>query len=314
MNRTLLMALALMVGSTPAVAQEQDAARGKVYVEAGVKLFKAKDYEGALVEFRRAEPMGAALGDMAGIRFNIARCLEELGRPAEAIPAFERYLALSDRESPRRRAKRAIERLANRVGSLAIQCDAAGTVIRVGDRTYKCPTIVGLLAPGRHTVSAVGPSGRTWSSVVNVEGGSVKEVRMGPAHPSGFGARGVDRGRGPLGRWQFVAWSLVGAVVGALGGALVGSSIGATSGNEHNVDTGARAGGPIGAGIGALAPAILSDSAQGSRLGAGLGSLAGTAASLAFWFGVRPRDPGFGTMFSAAVLPAVAGAAVGFHW
>ena len=45
------------------------------------------------------------------LRFNLGRCLEELGRPREAISAFERYLDTPDSETARARATERIAAL-----------------------------------------------------------------------------------------------------------------------------------------------------------------------------------------------------------
>ncbi|HEY3450022.1 MAG TPA: tetratricopeptide repeat protein [Myxococcales bacterium] len=55
-------------------------------------LFAAKDFAGALAELRRAQDSE----DLAVVRFNIARCLEELERPDEAVQAYQDYLTAPD--------------------------------------------------------------------------------------------------------------------------------------------------------------------------------------------------------------------------
>ncbi len=134
-----LFALVALLGGlflaapTPAHAAEDPVTRKKVqtYLDLAADLFKSGDYEGALVELRRAE----ALSDLAVVRFNIARCLEQLKRDGEASAAFERYLALNDATDGaaerQKRARDAMARLgpaAPSLGVLDVQCPAGSSV------------------------------------------------------------------------------------------------------------------------------------------------------------------------------------------
>ena len=74
----------LAIGTDPS-APVDDAAS---HFRHGVSLYKDADYEGALVEFRRAQDVSPNFR----VLYNIGQCLYQLQRYAEALHAFEDYL------------------------------------------------------------------------------------------------------------------------------------------------------------------------------------------------------------------------------
>jgi hypothetical protein len=129
-------------------APSTEAAKAQAYVDLAGRLFDARDFAGALTELRRAEPLLSGDPALAVVRFNIARCLEELGRPIEAAEAYETYLAQSDEPRRQARARAALEKLEReRLGVLSIRCepdDAEVEVQGIGART--CPVSLRVLA------------------------------------------------------------------------------------------------------------------------------------------------------------------------
>lgn len=75
-------------------APEPASEHGEVqdYLDRAAERFATKDFEGALTELRKAQ----ALEDLAVVRFNVARCLEELERAEDAIAAYQAYLVAPD--------------------------------------------------------------------------------------------------------------------------------------------------------------------------------------------------------------------------
>ncbi len=138
MSRSSCLAL-LCILATPAHAAESS--RGKLYIELAFKSFEAKDYAEALTSFRKAEQFVDELGDPAGLRYNIARCLEELGRHREAYEAFEIYLKLDDSKEGQKAATDRMKVLDPKVfGGLRVECDARGAMITFGEEEgVKCP-------------------------------------------------------------------------------------------------------------------------------------------------------------------------------
>jgi hypothetical protein len=99
----------------------------------GVALYKEGDYEGALVEFRRAQE----LTPNYRVLYDIGQSLYQLQRYAGALSAFEDYLAQGGTQlSPARRAavEADLRALRARVGHLEIAVNVDGAEIRVDDQ------------------------------------------------------------------------------------------------------------------------------------------------------------------------------------
>jgi hypothetical protein len=131
-----------------AKTSEQRAARDAF--ERGESAFKAAKYEVALAAFREA--FSAVAHD--AVRFNIAVCLERLGRYGEAAEQYDaaaksRLLGDTDRE----RAQRSAQSARAMLGTLIVEAGRAGTRVNV-DNVERCriPCRVAL-DPGRHQVS-----------------------------------------------------------------------------------------------------------------------------------------------------------------
>jgi hypothetical protein len=142
-----------------AAAPDKEMLHTKVqtYLSLAADLFAGRDYEGALVELQRAE----ALEPLASVRFNIARCYEELKRPAEAQAAFERYLATPDTsagaDDRQRRAREAVTRFDKLLfGSLEVTCEPGALVEIPGltERPAACPFKAPHVKPATYTVKA----------------------------------------------------------------------------------------------------------------------------------------------------------------
>jgi len=96
----------------PAGEVDPDAEIARGHFLRGVNFYDARDYERALKEFeaaRDAKPLPA-------FDFNIARCLENLGRLDEAVAAYDRFAAATrnarDAEDARQRAASLRQRIA----------------------------------------------------------------------------------------------------------------------------------------------------------------------------------------------------------
>ncbi len=154
----LLSALA-WAPSAFAVGEDLDQTKAQTYIDLGTTLFQGKDYAGALAEFRRAEPLIAEDTVRAVLRYNIARCLEELGRWEEAIAAFERYLARPDDRNTARKARRKLRALRRKyLGVLKVSCEPPDAKIRVRGRetmAKPCPGIFDGVEPGSYTVELI---------------------------------------------------------------------------------------------------------------------------------------------------------------
>ncbi len=124
MRAIALVALALSLLVLPRTVVAQQAAgnteSARRHFSAGVKLYDAKDYPGALEEFRLAY----ADKPSPGIKRNIALCLKEMRRYPEAIEALEQMLdEAGDSLKPevREGARKTIDEMLPLVASLRIK-------------------------------------------------------------------------------------------------------------------------------------------------------------------------------------------------
>lgn len=182
---TLGLLGALIAPAHAGPSAPSDAERARAFVDAATALFQAGDYAGALATFRKAEPLGDALGDPAGIQWNIARCLEELGRAEEAIAAFEHYLQMPDTRSGHAEARARIAALERRhLGRVAVTCDAPGAKVRLvpdgGSATEEvaCPATWKRLPPGRFRVLGKSRDEVLASRETTVTAGGVAKVSL----------------------------------------------------------------------------------------------------------------------------------------
>jgi tetratricopeptide (TPR) repeat protein len=127
----------------------------------GVQLAKRHSYDAALAEFSRAYE----LSPLFSVLYNIGQAEVALDRPAEAVQAFERYLAEgAERIDPARRAEveATLQREAARTGLLEIEVDTSGAQIEVDGSARGTSPLTGPLrfTVGSHRVHVVAPSGR----------------------------------------------------------------------------------------------------------------------------------------------------------
>lgn len=79
--------ITILALSTPAFAEDDM----RAHFERGAALYKATRYEAALHEFEAAQ----AVHPLPALQYDIAKCLDQLGRRKEAIAAYGRFLETS---------------------------------------------------------------------------------------------------------------------------------------------------------------------------------------------------------------------------
>src|SRR5450631_874234 len=84
-----MVALAVAVGLLLTTQAEDARDRARDAFTQGQELYRAGDFAGALSAFKSAEDARPS----PVTQYNIGRCYERLGQPAEAVAAYERYLA-----------------------------------------------------------------------------------------------------------------------------------------------------------------------------------------------------------------------------
>lgn len=174
-----LLALAVFA-STPAHAED---AR-KAFKE-GVTAFQSGDFETALEKFRQAD----AAGHVPTITYNIARTLEQLGRPNDAVVTYERYLAEAGESGEfTTAAALAIAQIKARNGRLLVSSNPPGASVTLDGTALeeKTPTAV-LVPPGSHRLTLSLGDWREERSVETTAGTSSELVfvrgKTAPAPP-----------------------------------------------------------------------------------------------------------------------------------
>lgn len=152
------LALALLV-SAPTLARPDVDREVAAALDAASAHFRAARYAEALDALQRVEPR---VGDDPSVRWNIARCLEELGRIDDAIAAFDRFAQVAKTPDERRAAGARVADLRARwLGALVVVCEA-GTVSLTEPRAIParpCPAHFDSVRPGQ-----------VWGQVMAVDG------------------------------------------------------------------------------------------------------------------------------------------------
>lgn len=196
--------------------------------------FKAGDYAVALIHYEDAL---RATGDQR-LLFMIGRCLEETGRPKEAIDAYERFLI---EDAPSDVRERALERLRALRATLAkgrvrVVTPPEATEIRIdGKAIGKGPGVTLEAEVGAHVVEVVVPGQPTVTLHVSVpEAGEVLADATVKGAATASGTDPVVVGASDDGPPEGLSWALLGTGAAlAVGGAvLVGVGTGDLSAYE----------------------------------------------------------------------------------
>ncbi len=159
-------------------------AQAQLLVDRAGRAFSAKDYETALGALRNAEPLAEAAEDQSLplIRFNIARCLEELGQLKQALAAYQRYNELPDESHRKQRAWEAMKALRERVyATLSIVCSPPGSLIEISGVTQgavSCPWQSDQVLPGAYAVKISHPGYESKIETIDVSAGQPYTVQV----------------------------------------------------------------------------------------------------------------------------------------
>jgi hypothetical protein len=189
----------------PAVAPDDERARASAAFHAAERAFVSDDYPEALRLFRAA--FEAAPDD--AVRFNLAVCLERLGRYREASVEYDAAAASASlTPDVRERARAEAAQMRARLGWLEIDGRPAGAAVRI-DGAALCALPCRLeVDPGRHEVIAETAEASD-RQVVEVGRGATATVTLAAVAP-------LSRPRGP----GVLTWTSGGAAVVATGAAV----------------------------------------------------------------------------------------------
>jgi hypothetical protein len=178
MYATSLLLLGLLAQSADPDATAQAKAKAQNLLTEGSALYEKGDYADALEKFKAA----FATYDSPKLLFNIGQANRDLGRPVEALEAFEQFLIGARDAAPEtiEDAKKSVDELQAKLGRLRVECQTENATISLDGKDVGLTPLTKLLwaTPGRHQVTA-----RHWSfppAVENVEvrAGTVLPVRI----------------------------------------------------------------------------------------------------------------------------------------
>ena len=217
--------------SSPPVSAAEDLTTAQQLVNRASQAFSRKDYKTALDALQRAEALAAAANDPAlpAIRFNIARCFEELNRFEEAIAAYGRYNELPDQSHRKQRAWEAMQRLKSKVyAQLSVVCSPAGSLIEIAGLTkgaVTCPWKSDEVPPGAYAVKISHPGYESQIQTVDVssvgKGFNVEVTLKSLLPPPSVAGMAPSK---PVNPWPWMTMG-AGLVVAATGGFFTSSAV-----------------------------------------------------------------------------------------
>ncbi|MEO1338188.1 MAG: PEGA domain-containing protein, partial [Myxococcota bacterium] len=178
-------ALGIAQPSFPAVTPAEKSAlieRAQSLVNDASRAFGAKDFGRALGALREAEALASRAEDpsLPRIRFNIARCLEELEQWDEALAAYQRYNELPDASHRKQRAWAAMKALQSRVyATLSVVCAPSGSLIEIAGVTegaVSCPWQSEQIRSGVYAVKISHPGYESTVRTIEVRSGKAFNV------------------------------------------------------------------------------------------------------------------------------------------
>jgi len=177
--KRLAIALVLLTVAASAPALAQDKATASALFKEGNALRKEKKYPAALEKYQEAYRIYPSFK----IQYNIAVTLQYMGRYAEAVTVYQRFLREGIGKSPEalvHLTKKKILLLRSEIAVVAVRCGLDGaTVILDGKEEGKSPLGRDLyLAPGKHTLQVAHAGYEPYQEDFTVEAGQRKEVSV----------------------------------------------------------------------------------------------------------------------------------------
>ncbi|MGC6418871.1 MAG: tetratricopeptide repeat protein [Bradymonadia bacterium] len=179
--RTYLFILLMLTCIGFAHAQPGDNATAfDTQVGAATMDFKAGRFDIALTAFRTLRSRSKDKSTRIRLQWNIARCLEELARPAEALAIFEDYSREVNDPVRKSRAQAKIDLLLPKVyGRVSVLCTGAQSAlvsIEGSQLKQPCPAVFERIKPG--LVVVIGEEGEKVRQMVSVEAGKTSEAKL----------------------------------------------------------------------------------------------------------------------------------------
>jgi hypothetical protein len=197
------------------VVSEERAQEARARYERGLQLYNDGASEGALVEFERAYQLAPSYR----LLYNIALIRFQLNDYAQALKAFQEYLADGGAEiaSVRRsEVERHLANLKNKVGRVKLTSAARGADVSVDDVVVgKIPLAeVLVLNPGRRRIT-ITRGGLSSTTVVSVAGQDSLNVELSLDSPTPPPASHVRPAASPSHAPAYISWSVTAGLAAA---------------------------------------------------------------------------------------------------
>jgi hypothetical protein len=148
-----LVAAALLAQATPSQppANPEAKAKAQALLKQGSALFEQGDYQSALDKFEDAY----AVFPSPKLQFNIAQADRALGRPVEALKAYETFLGLAKDAAPDAvtDARKSILELRAKLGQLKVECSPSDATVTVDGKPVGVSNEPVWAVPGFHQVA-----------------------------------------------------------------------------------------------------------------------------------------------------------------
>lgn len=213
----LVIATSSLCFAQPRSAEPPVASEAQAEFSHGERAFAAGDYSRALRHFQNAQ----RLAPHPSVRFNIAICLDKLGRIREALELYEKLASESELGSAAR--SEAAERAEKAAAALAtLQIDGPSGALAVVDDRDRCRVPCAIqLDPGEHVLRA---QGSRESRRIQLDTGEKLRVNLpgktmaaSPPPLRTASPSSNDAGKQPTDRDRFGTLSYIGGSIAILG-------------------------------------------------------------------------------------------------
>jgi len=173
--------LSLLGQEAPEASQSSEAkAKAQVLLKRGAQHYQRAEFADARAEFQAAYTIFPS----PKLLLNMGQCSRELGRPVEAIEAFEQFLAKAQ-DAPERlvmEARQSVEVLSAQVGKLMIECPLSGAEIKLDGKRIGIAPLVDLVrvTTGHHQLTATHAGTSPAAVTTSVAAGAVEVVVLRP--------------------------------------------------------------------------------------------------------------------------------------
>jgi hypothetical protein len=174
----IALSAALLCLAPPALGQTDVKAAARAHFDRGVEAFNSRRFGEAAEEFAAAYKLSPAFP----VLYNIGQVNVALGRPVEAVEAFERYLreGTTIPAERRREVEAEIAKQLARIGEVTVRTVPQGADVRVDGRLVgKSPLPAPLrLSAGSHSIQALLAGHATQIKEIEVRGRASQELEL----------------------------------------------------------------------------------------------------------------------------------------